>query len=123
MNKDITDCDEYPASQPELGTFWEDNDGWIYFCYDYDHFDHSVYLMGVENKYSIGTPKHNTHVYYEELFQFDNLYHPIIQEEEILDDYERTIIHDLSSEALVNLWDVLKLHEQEKRLILLGKAP
>lgn len=123
MSPDISECDEYPATAPELGTFWEDNSGWLYFCYDYDHHDHCVYLIGVENKYSIDTPKHNGNDYYEELFHFDHLYHPLIVENEIADDYERTLIHDLSYEALRNLWDVLKLHEQEKRLILLGKAP
>jgi len=119
----VRECDEYPATAPELGTFWEDDSGWLYFCYDYDHHDHAVYLMGVENKYSIDTPKHNGNDYYEELFHFDHLYHPLIVEREELDDYERTLIHGLSYQSLRNLWDVLKLHEQEKRLILLGKAP
>lgn len=122
MSPDISECDEYPATAPELGTFWEDNSGWLYFCYDYDHHDHCVYLLGVDNKYS-DAPKHNGYDFQEELFQFDHLYHPVIVEKEILDDYERTLIHDLSYESFRNLWDVLKLHEQEKRLILLGKAP
>ena len=119
----VRECDEYPATAPELGTFWEDDSGWLYFCYDYDHHDHAVYLMGVENKYSIDTPKHNGNDYYEELFHFDHLYHPLIVEREELDDYERTLIHDLSYQSLRNLWYVIMLHEKEKRLILLGKAP
>jgi hypothetical protein len=123
MNKDITDCDEYPATAPELGTFWEDGSGWLYFCYDYDHHDHAVCLIGVENKYSVSCPKHNGMDYYEELFQFDHLYQPVIMEEEILEDYARTVIHALSYVAFLTLWDVLKLSEGEKRLILLGKAP
>jgi hypothetical protein len=113
------ECDEYPAGPPDLGSFWADNDGFIYFCYDYDHTDHAVYLLGVGNKYSDKARRHNGEDYCEELFHFDNLY----TEEVGTDEYHKTLTDELSYEALLNFWDILKLHEDEKRLILLGKAP
>jgi hypothetical protein len=120
MINDISECDEYPASEPELGTFWEDNSGYLYFCYDYDHHDHAVCLIGVKNKYSEDqAPRHSGCDYYEELFQFDNLYTP----EEGTDEDYKELTDELSYEALLNLWDVIQLPEGEKRLILLGKAP
>ena len=119
-NRAQFDGDEYPATPPDLGTFWEDNSGFLYFCYDYDHHDHSVYLIGVENKFSIDqAPRHSGNDYYEELFHFDNLYSP----EEGTDVNYKELTNELSYTALLNLWDVIQLPEQEKRLILLGKAP
>ena len=106
----VRECDEYPATAPELGTFWEDNSGWLYFCYDYDHHDHAVYLMGVENKYSIDTPKHNGNDYYEELFHFDHLYQHLQLQE----------VHGISQILVVYEVGLCRLFQEEMVLICPG---
>jgi hypothetical protein len=119
----VRECDEYPASPPELHTFWEDKSGWLYLCVDYDHTDNCVFLLGVENKYSVESRRHNGNEYYEELFHFDHLYDPIDIEEEIQEDWYRTLVHGLNFSEFGYHWDNIKLQESEKEILLLGKVP
>ena len=128
-NSEEWECDEYPATPPEFGSWWEDHDGYLYYVYDYDHRDHAVYLIGVDNdtsKYKLITnpfnasaTRHGGMEYCEELFHFEHLY----KESNGTEENHRSFANSLTYRTFIDHMEHIELPEDEKQLMLLGKVP
>ena len=69
----ISECDEYPGQAPEEGTFWKDTSGAVYRV---DYVSHSEWFVEI-------THLADGESYHEHVHLFDNLYEPIITEDEL----------------------------------------